>query len=69
MVREMEVSEHFDEAVQEECLCVSGFGCGVTKRDGYYTPFVAPKGKDGGIDLIAYQDPLGARLRHKSGHK
>lgn len=28
---------------------------------GYYTPFVAPKGKDGGIDIIAYQDPLGAR--------
>ncbi|MBR4572040.1 MAG: restriction endonuclease [Prevotella sp.] len=28
---------------------------------GYYTPFVAPKGKDGGIDIIAYMDPLGAR--------
>ena len=27
---------------------------------GYYTPFVAPKGKDGGIDIIAYSDPLGA---------
>jgi restriction system protein len=26
---------------------------------GYYTPFIAPKGKDGGIDVIAYQDPLG----------
>jgi len=26
---------------------------------GYYTPFIAPKGKDGGIDIIAYQDPLG----------
>jgi restriction system protein len=28
---------------------------------GYYTPFVAPKGKDGGIDIIAYQDPLGVQ--------
>jgi restriction system protein len=28
---------------------------------GYYTPFVAPKGKDGGIDVIAYQDPLGVK--------
>lgn len=28
---------------------------------GYYTPFVAPKGKDGGIDIIAYQDPLGIK--------
>jgi restriction system protein len=26
---------------------------------GYYTPFVSPKGKDGGIDIIAYRDPLG----------
>jgi restriction system protein len=26
---------------------------------GYYTPFVAPKGRDGGIDIIAYRDPLG----------
>ncbi len=26
---------------------------------GYYTPFIAPKGKDGGIDIIAYKDPLG----------
>lgn len=25
----------------------------------YYTPFVAPRGKDGGIDVIAYRDPLG----------
>ncbi len=25
----------------------------------YYTPFVAPKGKDGGVDIIAYRDPLG----------
>jgi restriction system protein len=28
---------------------------------GYYTPFVSPKGKDGGIDIIAYQDPLGVK--------
>jgi restriction system protein len=26
---------------------------------GYHTPFVSPKGRDGGIDIIAYQDPLG----------
>ena len=23
---------------------------------GYYTPFIAPKGKDGGVDIIAYRD-------------
>jgi restriction system protein len=28
---------------------------------GYYTPFVSPKGKDGGIDIIAHQDPLGIK--------
>jgi len=27
---------------------------------GYFTPFVAPAGKDGGVDIIAYRDPLGA---------
>lgn len=26
----------------------------------YHTPFISPKGKDGGIDIIAFQDPLGA---------
>ena len=29
---------------------------------GYHTPFIAPKGKDGGIDIIAYVDPLGAQM-------
>lgn len=28
---------------------------------GYHTPFISPKGKDGGIDIIAYQDPLGIK--------
>ena len=26
---------------------------------GYHIPFVAPRGKDGGVDIIAYRDPLG----------
>lgn len=26
---------------------------------GFFTPFVAPKGKDGGIDVLAFRDPLG----------
>ena len=26
---------------------------------GYHTPFIAPKGRDGGIDIQAYTDPLG----------
>lgn len=29
---------------------------------GYHTPFVAPKGKDGGVDVLAYVDPLGAQI-------
>lgn len=28
---------------------------------GYFVPFVAPKGKDGGVDVVAYSDPLGAK--------
>lgn len=27
---------------------------------GYHVPFVAPRGKDGGVDVIAHYDPLGA---------
>lgn len=27
---------------------------------GYHVPFVAPRGKDGGVDVIAHSDPLGA---------
>lgn len=27
---------------------------------GYFTPFVAPRGKDGGVDIVAYRDPLGS---------
>jgi restriction system protein len=26
---------------------------------GYFTPFVSPAGKDGGVDIVAYRDPLG----------
>jgi len=28
---------------------------------GYYTPHIASRGKDGGIDVIAYGDPLGTK--------
>ena len=27
----------------------------------YHTPFVAPKGKDGGVDVLAYRDPFGTQ--------
>ncbi len=29
---------------------------------GYHTSFIAPAGKDGGIDIIAYKDPLGVEI-------
>lgn len=28
---------------------------------GYHRPFIAPTGKDGGIDITAYLDPLGVK--------
>jgi restriction system protein len=31
---------------------------------GYQTPFVAPPGPDGGTDILAYLDPLGAQTPH-----
>jgi len=27
---------------------------------GYYIPFVAPRGRDGGFDILAYKDPFGS---------
>jgi restriction system protein len=39
---------------------------------GYHTPFVAPKGKDGGVDIMAYRDPLGTqspRIQVQIKHK
>lgn len=35
------------------------FVAAVLRGMGYYTPFVAPKGKDGGVDILAYRDPFG----------
>jgi restriction system protein len=28
----------------------------------YHTPFIAPKGPDGGIDILAYRDPFGTQI-------
>jgi restriction system protein len=39
---------------------------------GYYTPFIAPKGPDGGLDIIAYKDPFGStppRMKVQVKHK
>lgn len=39
---------------------------------GYYTPHVSPRGKDGGIDIIVYRDPLGTvtpRIKVQVKHK
>ncbi len=39
---------------------------------GYHVPFVAPQGPDGGIDVVAYTDPLGTkapRIRVQVKHR
>jgi len=47
---------------------------GLLRGMGYHTPFVAPRGKDGGIDIVAYRDPLGTesprikvQVKHRVG--
>jgi len=50
--------EGFIEAMQPydfQDLCAA-----LLRGMGYYTPFIAAKGPDGGVDIIAYKDPLGA---------
>lgn len=37
------------------------FVAALLRAMGYYIPFISPKGRDGGIDIIAYQDPLGVQ--------
>lgn len=39
---------------------------------GYHVPFVAPQGPDGGVDVVAYKDPLGTtapRIRVQVKHR
>jgi restriction system protein len=39
---------------------------------GYHVPFIAPPGRDGGVDVIAYKDPLGTvapRIRVQIKHR
>ena len=39
---------------------------------GYHVPFVAPQGPDGGVDVVAYKDPLGTttpRVRVQVKHR
>jgi restriction system protein len=39
---------------------------------GYHVPFIAPPGRDGGVDVIAYKDPLGTvapRIKVQVKHK
>lgn len=40
------------------------FVAAILRGMGYHTPYVAKKGKDGGIDIVAYSDPLGATGTH-----
>jgi restriction system protein len=45
---------------------------GLLRGMGYHTPFIAPVGKDGGLDILAYRDPLGSsapRLKVQVKHR
>lgn len=45
---------------------------GLLEAMGYFVSFVSPKGKDGGLDIVVYADPLGAkepRIKVQVKHK
>lgn len=46
------------DAYEFQKLCAS-----LLRSMGYYTPFIAPKGKDGGIDIVAYENAAGVGNR------
>ena len=39
------------------------FCAALLRSMGYYTPFIAPRGKDGGIDIVAYENAAGVGKR------
>lgn len=64
-VAPIDVKAKADEEIRDYIMSVSPFDfqdmvAALLRAMGYYTPFIAPKGRDGGVDIIAYSDPLGA---------
>lgn len=58
--------EHANNQIREYIQNISPYDfqdmvAALLRAMGYYTPFIAPKGKDGGIDIVAYQDSLGTK--------
>ncbi len=43
-----------------EPFLFQSFVAALLRGMGYYTPFIAPPGRDGGVDIIAYRDPIGS---------
>ncbi|MBP7620385.1 MAG: restriction endonuclease [Gemmatimonadales bacterium] len=52
----VEITRHLDEM---EPYDFQRLVAELLKAMGYHVPFVAPPGPDGGVDLVAYRDPLG----------
>lgn len=72
-VSEREVARTFDEAEEEAWQDIEKFlkqmkpydfqelVAGLLRAMGYHVAWVAPPGKDGGLDILAFPDPLGTR--------
>lgn len=59
-----EVKEKADDGIRQFLASRSAYQfqdlvAALLRAMGFFTPFVAPKGKDGGIDVLAFHDPLG----------
>lgn len=63
------IKEHI---VGKDAYAFQGMVAALLRAMGYFTPFVAPRGKDGGMDIVAYRDPLGTqapRIKVQVKHK
>ena len=70
---EKNVSVFYEEAKEQAQISIDGYLHGMNAYDfqkliaellqamGYHVTWVAPPGKDGGVDIIAYTDPLGTQ--------
>lgn len=80
ITRQTALDQALDQARAEMEAYIDGLGpyefqdlvAALLRGMGYSTPFVAPRGPDDGVDIIAYRDPLGStgpRIRVQVKHR
>jgi restriction system protein len=59
---EINVKSIRDKLISLDAYEFQDLTAGLLEGMGYFVDFNAPRGKDGGVDLVCYKDPLGAQI-------